>query len=185
MQPSDLHLRLAARTLRRGGVVAAPTEAVWGLSADPLNRAAVAGLLQMKQRGATKGLIVIASCLEQLGLYIEAPSRKALLRATATWPGPHTWVFPASPQAPTWVTGGRSTIAVRVTAHAPMAALCDAFGGALVSTSANRSGQPPCRSAAAVRLRFGPDLILLPGATGGRTQPTTIREVATGNILRR
>lgn len=185
MLPSALQLRLAAKTLRRGGIVACPTEAVWGLSCDPLNRAAVAHLLQMKQRDAAKGLIVIASRLEQLGLYIEAPSRKALLRATATWPGPHTWVFPASPDAPGWVTGGRATIAVRVTAHAPVAALCDAFGGALVSTSANRSGQPPCRDVAGIRRRFGPSLQLLPGPTGGLQRPTTIREVATGNILRR
>lgn len=182
---SPLHLSRAAKTLRQGGVVACPTEAVWGLSADPLNGAAVQRLLQMKARDASKGVILVAAHLEQLGLYIEAPSRKALLRATATWPGPHTWVFPASEEAPPWVTGGRDTVAVRVSSHPPLVALCLAFGGALVSTSANRSGQPPCRSVAEVRLRFGPSLTVLPGPTGGLANPTPIREVATGHILRR
>ena len=182
---SPIHLQRAAKTLRLGGVVACPTEAVWGLSADPLNGTAVQRLLQLKLRAPDKGLILVAARLEQLGLYIEAPSRKALLRATATWPGPHTWVFPASEEAPLWVTGGRDTVAVRITAHLPLIELCNAFGGALVSSSANRAGQPPCRNIAELRLRFGPDLIALPGATGGLAAPTPIREVATGHILRR
>lgn len=182
---SPIHLARAAKALRQGAVVACPTEAVWGLSCDPLNGAAVQRLLQLKQRDVAKGLILVAANLDQLGLYIEAPSRKALLRATATWPGPHTWVFPASPDAPLWVTGGRPSIAVRVSAHEPVAELCRAFGGALVSTSANRSGHPPCMTIAEIRLRFGPELIALPGPTGGLTKPTSIREVATGNILRR
>lgn len=182
---SPLHLQRAAKALRQGSIVACPTESVWGLSADPLNSAAVQQLLAVKQRPVEKGLILVASCLEDLALYIEAPGRKALQRATATWPGPHTWVFPASPQAPGWITGSHPSVAVRVTAHPVLAQLCKAFGGALVSTSANRSGQPPCRDVAQLRLRFGPQLLAIPGATGGLAQPTPIREVATGNILRR
>lgn len=182
---SPIHLSRAARALRLGDVVACPTEAVWGLSCDPLNPAAVQRLFRLKARDPAKGLILVAAHLDQLGLYIEAPSRKALLRATATWPGPHTWIFPASPEAPDWLTGGRDSIAVRVSAHPPVIELCNAFGGALISTSANRSGQPPCRSIAELRLRFGPGLLALPGPTGGLASPTSIREAATGHILRR
>jgi len=94
-------------------------------------------------------------------------------------------VFPASPFTPPWITGSHDTVAVRVTAHPVLAALCLRFGGALVSTSANRAGKPPCRTVTDVRLRFEPGLRVVPGATGGRASPTTIREAATGHLLRR
>ena len=185
LESPPFQLRLAAKALRRGSVVACPTEAVWGLSCDPLNRRAVESLLALKQREWQKGLILVAADLDQLSLYIELPSRTALRRARDTWPGPATWVFPASPDAPPWVTGDRDSIAVRVTAHPVLAALCERVGGALVSTSANRAGQPPCRSIAELRRRFGPDLLAVPGATGGLANPTPIREASTGHLLRR
>ncbi|MDO9452638.1 MAG: Sua5/YciO/YrdC/YwlC family protein [Stagnimonas sp.] len=185
LETAPLQLRLAARELRRGAVVACPTEAVWGFSCDPLNQRAVTSLLELKERPADKGLILVAANLDQLAYYIEPPSRTALRRARDTWPGPATWVFPASPFTPPWITGAHDTVAVRVTAHPVLAALCLRFGGALVSTSANRSGQPPCRSVNDVRLRFDTHLRVVPGATGGREAPTPIREAATGYLLRR
>lgn len=185
LETPPLQLRLAARELRRGAVVACPTEAVWGFSCDPLNQQAVTTLLTLKDRPAEKGLILVAAHLDQLAYFIEPPSRTALRRARDTWPGPATWVFPASPHTPPWITGAFDTVAVRVTAHPVLAALCARFGGALVSTSANRSGQPPCRSVTDVRLRFDPRLRVVPGATGGRAVPTPIREAATGHLLRR
>jgi L-threonylcarbamoyladenylate synthase len=180
-----LQLRLAASELRRGAVVACPTEAVWGFSCDPLNERAVRSVLALKERPVEKGLILVAADIEQLFYFIELPSRTALRRARDTWPGPATWVFPASPFAPPWITGAHDSVAVRVTAHPVMAALCARFGGALVSTSANRAGQPPCRSVTDVRLRFAPALRVVPGATGGLASPTSIREAATGHLLRR
>lgn len=182
---SDLALRLAVRELRRGGLVAVPTEAVWGFSCNPFNRRAVEQLLALKQRDWRKGLIVVASELDVLAPFIEAPSGMALKRAKATWPGPATWVFPAAPTAPDWITGEHDSVAVRVTAHPLLRALCARYGGALVSTSANRAGQPPARSIAELRLRFGPELTVVPGALGGMSKPTSIREAATGHILRR
>ena len=185
LETPPLQLRLAARELRRGAVVACPTEAVWGFSCDPQNQRAVSSLLALKERPVEKGLILVAANLDQLSLYIEPPSRTALRRARDTWPGPATWVFPASGLTPPWITGSHDTVAVRVTAHPVLAALCLGFGGALVSTSANRSGQPPCRSVTDVRLRFNTHLRVVPGATGGREAPTPIREAATGYLLRR
>lgn len=185
LETPPLQLRLAARELRRGAVVACPTEAVWGFSCDPLNESAVNTLLELKQRPVEKGVILVAAHLDQLAYYIEPPSRTALRRARDTWPGPATWVFPASAFTPPWITGAHDTVAVRVTAHPVMAALCRRFGGALVSTSANRAGQPPCRTVTDVRLRFDPALRVVPGATSGRESPTPIREAATGYLLRR
>jgi len=179
-------IKLAGALLRSGGVIVYPTEAVWGVGCNPQNRDAVNRVLKMKQREWTKGLILIASDLEQLAPYIDVPSRMAWRRASATWPGASTWVFPATDYCPMWISGDRDSVAVRVTAHPVAAALCRAFGGAIVSTSANRSGDPPARSAAQARiaLRHGFDL-LVPGALGGLDQPTIIRDAANGHILRR
>ncbi|MEQ1440379.1 Sua5/YciO/YrdC/YwlC family protein [Fontimonas sp. SYSU GA230001] len=179
------HLRRAVDALQRGGVIACPTEAVWGLSCDPLHRAACLRLLELKRRDWRKGLILVAARFEDLPSFVELPSNNAMKRATATWPGPATWVFPAAPDAPAWLTGDHDSIAVRVTAHPVLRALCRAFGP-LVSTSANRSGREPARGISEVRLQFGDTLdAIVPGALGGLAKPTTIRDVQTGHILRR
>ncbi|MBL6750393.1 MAG: Sua5/YciO/YrdC/YwlC family protein [Nevskia sp.] len=183
---SLLHLRAAARALRAGGVAAYPTEGVWGLGCDPLNQGAVTRLLALKRRDWRKGLILIGASFDQLRPFVELPSKTAQKRAFATWPGPTTWVFPASEDAPMWLSGERDTLAIRVTAHPVARALCEAFGGALVSTSANREGRPPARSATEVRRLFGSGVdALVPGALGGLAGPTAIRDVISGLILRR
>jgi translation factor SUA5 len=181
-----LKLAQAARAVARGGVVAYPTEGVWGLGCDPWNERAVGRLLALKRRDWRKGLILIGADLEMLMPFLRRPSNTALRRAQASWPGPVTWVFPVSDAAPLWITGEHEGIAVRVTAHPPAVALCRAYGGAIVSTSANRSGTPACLTASAVRLRFGAELdALLPGPLGGLSGPTPIRQVISGALLRR
>jgi len=180
-----IRLREAVRALRAGGVVAYPTEAVWGLGCDPLNNGAVDRLLALKKRDWRKGLILIAADFAQLEPYVQLPSRSAQKRAFATWPGPVTWVFPASDHCPMWISGDRDSVAIRVTAHPVAAALCAAYGGALVSTSANRSGRAPACSVSAVRLQFPRQLdALVPGALGDLAGPTPIRQVITGYLLR-
>jgi len=184
--PSALHLRGACSALRAGGVVAYPTEAVWGLGCDPLNRRAVERLLLLKQRDWRQGLILIGADFEQLEPFVQMPSRTAQKRAFSTWPGPATWVFPASDATPMWISGARANVAIRVTAHPVARALCETFGGALVSTSANRSGRPPAISATQIRLAFRRSVdAIVPGPLGGRSAPTTIRDVISGMILRR
>jgi L-threonylcarbamoyladenylate synthase len=183
---SSLHLNRAARILRRGGVIAYPTEAVWGLGADPLDESACDHLLAIKQRPWQKGLILVASHEDQLMPFIEVPSKAVWKRAALTWPGPNTWVFPCSDDCPMWISGEQDSVAVRISAHETVRALCERFGGAIVSTSANPATRAPARSATQVRLYFGSDLdYLLPGATGGLDRPTSIRDALTGHILRR
>jgi L-threonylcarbamoyladenylate synthase len=95
-----------------------------------------------------------------------------------------TWALPAAEWVPAWLTGGRPTLAVRVTAHAQSAALCRAAGGPIVSTSANRRGRAPAHTAVQVRRWFGRELdFILGGATGGLRGPTEIRD-ANGRRLR-
>ena len=177
----------AVAALRAGGVIAYPTEAVYGLGCDPLNEAAFQRLFALKQRPVTQGVLLIAADFAQIERYIDFArlSVDALARARATWPGPHTWVLPRSAATPAWLAGAHSGIALRVTAHAPAAQLCRAFGGALVSTSANRHGTPPARTAAAVRTAFGDELAdIFDGPTGGLERPTPIRDAITGDVVR-
>ncbi|MCG5540637.1 MULTISPECIES: L-threonylcarbamoyladenylate synthase [unclassified Halorhodospira] len=183
---SAYRIRHAAAMLRDGGVVAYPTEAVWGLGCDPRRREAVARLLTLKGRPERQGLILIAAGVEQLEPFL-APLPQAWAEAIhASWPGPMTWVLPASAQAPGWVSGGRDTLAVRVTAHPVAAELCRAFGGALVSTSANPSAGRPARSASQVRRYFGTRIdALVPGRLGELERPTPIRDGRNGAFLRR
>lgn len=182
---NTVRLRQTVAALHDGGVVAYPTEAVWGLGADPWNQDACLRLLALKQRPWQKGVILVASDVAQLEPFIEVPSRNAWRRVTRTWPGPNTWVFPCTEETPAWISGDRDSVAVRVSAHPVVRALCEAFGGALVSTSANPAEREPARSATQVRLYFGKRLQgLMPGALGGGDRPTSIRDAQTGHILR-
>jgi L-threonylcarbamoyladenylate synthase len=181
----SLAIRRAGSVIRAGGVVAYPTEAVWGLGCDPLDAGAVARILAIKGRPASMGLILIAAAIEQLEPWIQPVSTEVQARITATWPGPVTWVLPAQPWVPGWVHGGRGSLAVRVTAHAQSAALCRAAGFAIVSTSANRSGRRPARNGVQVRRWFGDELdLILGGATGGRERPSEIRDAISGRPIR-
>jgi L-threonylcarbamoyladenylate synthase len=178
-------LRLAARAVAGGAVVAYPTEAVYGLGCDPLNGQAVREILRIKRRGEHMGLILIAAHFAALRPFVEPLDAARMAEIAATWPGPNTWLLPAREATPRWLTGDHETLAVRVTAHPIAMALCEAWGGALVSTSANLSGRRPARSAFEVRrqLKEAPDLIVA-GACGGDARPSTIRDARTGNVLR-
>ena len=182
-----LSLAEATTALRTGGVIAYPTEGVWGLGCDPCNETAVLRLLAIKQRTPDKGLILAASQLEQLRPFVDITRLPAdrLAEVLATWPGPHTWVMPATPAAPNWITGAHAGIAVRISAHPQVVELCNAFGGAIVSTSANHAGQP----APSARDALDPTLVdAVDGVTGGETgdlsSPTAIRDAVNGQILR-
>lgn len=178
-------IKQAVAVLERGGVVAHPTEAVFGLGCDPLREDAVDRLLQLKGRPRQQGLIVIASGFEQLRGLLDTSDEEAVNRALATWPGPVTWVFPARDHVPEWLTGGRRSLAVRVTEHPVANALCAAFGRPVVSTSANRSGEEALREADDVRRVFGEGVdYVIEGAVGGRERPSEIRDARTGEILR-
>jgi L-threonylcarbamoyladenylate synthase len=178
-------LRRAVRCLREGGIVAYPTEAVWGLGCDPGNAAAVQRLLELKHRPADKGLILIAHDFGALRPYLIPLDHSLLRKVKRSWPGPVTWLLPAAARTSALLRGKSPALAVRVTAHPLAAALCRAFGGAIVSTSANPATRRPARNAQQVRRYFGHSVFVLSGETGGRARPTEIRDGATGAIIRR
>ena len=182
-----LTLDTALPVLRAGGVIAYPTEAVWGLGCDPGHEAAVMKLLRLKQRPVEKGMILVAAELAQLDgwvrLHALPPARQSAV--LASWPGANTWILPAGERAPRWITGEHSGLAVRISAHPLVAALCRAWNGPLVSTSANLAGEPPAR----LRTELDPRLLALldgviDGDTGGLAQPTPIRDALSGRVLR-
>lgn len=182
-----LDVAKAAALLERGGVLAYPTEGVWGLGCDPFDEAAVLRLLDIKQRSVDKGVILIAGDASQLDAIVDWARLPDAARARVhdSWPGPNTWVVPARTDVPVFITGAHDSVAVRVSAQAEVVALCAAFGGVLVSTSANLSGEP----AVASRDALDPHLLVrvdgvLEGETGGRTTPSTIRNALTGDVLR-
>lgn len=182
LSSDDLHKALSC--LRQGGVIAYPTEAVYGFGCDPFNGDAVAKLLQLKQRSVDKGLIVVASEWEQIESWVQPIPPRALAQVLASWPGPNTWVFPASSLAPGWIRGRHTTVALRVSAHPVVQALCRAFGP-LVSTSANREGEPPLRDSRTLQMMFGKQVgFIVPGLVGGQLNPTTIRDAISGLVLR-
>ncbi len=173
------------RYLKRGGVVAYPTESCYGLGCDPRNPRAVRRILRMKRRSAAKGMILIAASVGQLKPYLAHLSPALRRHMTAAWPGPHTWLAPASHACPAFLRGSHDTVAVRVTAHPGAARLCRSAGMALVSTSANKSGSKSATTAAQCRRLFGGRLLVLAGRIGTRRRPSTIQHLVTGKIIRK
>ncbi|MFT4614029.1 MAG: L-threonylcarbamoyladenylate synthase [Bacteroidia bacterium] len=183
--PRALRLRAAVQALGAGGIIACPTEAVWGLSCDPENAHAVTRLLKLKQRSVDKGLILVASDESQLFPLLEGLNDQQRKALSDSWPGPATWLIPHNGAVPVWIAGSHDTVAVRVSEHPAVRALCIAWGGPVVSTSANPGGAQPAKAAFQVRRYFGNALDgMLPGALGSSTRPTVIRDLVSGGVIR-
>jgi len=181
---SHFKIRMASHALNQGQIIAYPTEAVYGLGCDPLNESAVLSLLNLKQRSIHKGLILIASDFTQFLPFVK-PSTQMINRIMPSWPGPVTWIIPAQAWVPHYLTGNHQTLAVRVSAHPLVQQLCNFYGGAIVSTSANKSQQSSARSAVQVRIKLATkDIFIVSGATAQQAQPTAIYNAFNGDCLR-
>ncbi|MCW8195548.1 tRNA threonylcarbamoyladenosine biosynthesis protein RimN [Proteobacteria bacterium 005FR1] len=175
-----------AQKLHEGAVIAYPTEAVWGLGCDPANRTAVERILELKGRPMSKGLILVAASIEQFAPYLSLLTEAQRQALETSWPGPVTWLVPDGGRAPAWVRGHHPAVALRVSAHPVVAGLCRAFGGPLVSTSANRAGMREARDSTTVRRQFGSALeAIAPGRIGKSERPSEIRDLLTGVVLRK
>ena len=182
---NDKAISEAVQVLHDGGIIAYPTESVYGLGCDPANIESIKRLLAIKQRQRDKGLILIAADFSQLASYLVDIDERLQQPVLASWPGPRTWLWPAKSDLSRWLRGQHETLAVRVSAHPLVIKLCQQFGGALISTSANLARQSPARSAQQVRELFGNDLdYILEGETGGHPAPTEIRDVLSGSVIR-
>ena len=170
------------KPLQQGGVIAYPTEAVFGLGCDPLNETAVMRLLSIKQRSIDKGLILIASNFSQVSpLLLDITEQQK----AHTQPSETTWIFPAKKDTPRWLTGQFNSLAIRITKHQAVIQLCDAFGSALVSTSANVTGEEPAKTSQNVVACLGGRLDgVLNAKVGTLSKPTEIRDSLSGKVLR-
>jgi len=186
MKPSDWHLTSAAQTLTTGGIIAYPTEAVWGLGCDPWNELAVEKILKLKQRSVHKGLILVASQWSQFEPLVAALTGPQIEQLQASWPGPNTWLIP-DPQnwVPSWIKGQHSSVALRVSAHPLVAALCDRYNGPIVSTSANLAGGEPATSRLHIDSLFGDQLdYVVNGELGQNKQPSQVKDLVSGQVIR-
>jgi L-threonylcarbamoyladenylate synthase len=180
-----LNIGQAVQCLQLGKVIAYPTEAVFGLGCDPLNENAVRQILALKQRPESAGLILIADDFSRFRSFIESLSEQLKARAMAVWPGPVTWLVPKSERVPPWLAGEHQTIALRIPNHPVCQALCKAYGGAIVSTSANPGGKRPAVSAQDVEAYFGASLCgTVEGLLGAGDKPSEIRDLVSGRVLR-
>lgn len=178
-------IKHAVDALRTGQLIAYPTEAVFGFGCDPFNVDAVSRLLHLKHRSIEQGFILVAANWHQVEPLVNAIGPDLLTRVFDTWPGPTTWVFPASPVVPHWIRGNHKTIAIRVSAEPIIQALCEGFDAPIISTSANVSGDPPSRELLTLTMRFADKIdVIVPGKVGHLHKPTQIRDAITGEVLR-
>ncbi len=188
MKSQKQKLDQAVTVLQHGGIIAYPTEAVYGLGCDPKNLSALKKLLVIKQREKEKGLILVAANFEQLKPYLlplEKNIEEKLLKSWQDSHRPTTWIVPVKKEVSDYLKGRFNTLAVRVSKHPIVKELCEKFNGAIVSTSANISGQESVRTVEQVKQIFENKIdFILDGETDLNAQPSEIRDALTNKIIR-
>ncbi len=178
-------LNQATAVIKAGGIIAYPTEAVFGLGCDPFNEQAVMKLLALKERRVEQGLILIASNVRQILPLIQPQDANDLARALKTWPGHATWIFPKSKFVPSWISGQYKSIAIRVSNHPTVKLLCNELDGPLVSTSANISKQADLNSIKRIQQTFNDKIgFYVDAPTGKEKQASIIRDAHTLRTIR-
>jgi L-threonylcarbamoyladenylate synthase len=184
-QRMTVSARALAAHLKRGGLIAYPTESCYGLGCDPKNRKAVQRILKLKRRPQHKGLILITSSYPQVTRYIQPISAQEQLKQINDGANAITCLMPSKRSCPRWLRGKHNTLAIRFTAHPFAKNLCRGSHSALVSTSANRSGQRSAKTYAECQRIFGKKVWVLRGRVGKRKQPSTIRAWVDDRIVRK
>lgn len=176
-------IKRAASIVRDGGVVAYPTEGVYGLGCRPDDRHAVMRICSIKRRDPDAGMVLLAADRKQLDGWIDL--RGAAEELASRPERPVTYIVAAGPLTPDWIRGRHVGVAVRISTHPVATALCAAAGMPLVSTSANPSGRPPARNALVLRRNLGKLVdCVVPGRCGPAHGPSEIRDLATGTVIR-
>lgn len=181
---SGFGLRYAAQVCRSGGIIAYPTESVYGLGCDPLNESGVHHILELKQRRVEKGLILLADSLHKLLPYMDISPRQQQ-QLLVQQEKPTTWLVAASELVPAWIRGAHAKVAVRITHHRVAAELCSLLPYPIVSTSANPAGKPPARTALRVRQYFPGQIdAIISASVDLRSKPSVIQDLDSGAVIR-
>ncbi len=167
------------------GVIAYATASCFGFGCDPKKFIIINKLLKIKNRPRSKGLIIVADKLTRLAPFIAPLNQEEKMRAQKKWPGPHTWLMRASRKTSPALRGHHPKIAVRVDAHPDTVRLCKALGMALVSTSANVTGQRPLKTYRECVRRFGKRVMVIPGRIGRSKTPSTIQDFESAKLVRK
>ena len=180
-----LQIQEAVTLLNHGCLIAYPTEAVFGLGCLPDKTDTIKRLLNLKQRKKDKGLILLASEISQLEPYLCPVEQQIIDKIQSSWPGPNTWILPTPSQTSTLIKGNFETIAVRISAHPVVQALCSQCQSPLISTSANITGESMSYSVSDVQKHFGNSLdFILDAPLGNSNKPSVIRDALTDQVLR-
>lgn len=189
MKSQKQQIEQAVKVLQQGGVIAYPTEAVYGIGCDPENISAVKNLLVLKKRDKEKGLILVAANFSQLKPYlkpIEKDIEDKILKSWHDSTAAITWLIPAKETTSDHLKGQFDTLAVRVSHHPIVKELCEKFDGAIVSTSANISKQEAARTAKQIKPIFGNKIdLIIEGDTDLNAQPSEIRDAISNKIIRK
>ena len=173
-----------AHAVSQGAVFGYPTDTIWGFGCHPLIASSVARILQIKNRRADKGLILLSSKLEYCAAYVGLDYEQLEPVTTAT-DRPTTWLIPASENCPVWIRGNHPTVAIRISNHPLLDFLCNRLKAPIVSTSANRSSKATVRNALQMRKQFGDELdFIVNGFTTGSNRPSEIKSLLDGTTLR-
>ena len=184
---NNSELDKAVAILQRGGLVAFPTETVYGLGADAANPAAVSRLYSVKSRPADHPVIVHLAEMRQLAQWAREVTPIAHKLARRFWPGPLTMLLKRAPGVADAVTGGQDTVGIRIPAHGLAHALLEKFGGGVAAPSANRFGRVSATTAAHVRQEFGDsiDLVLDGGPSDVGIESTIVDATGAAPVLLR
>ena len=171
--------------LKRGGIIAYPTESCYGLGGLPTHTGAIRRIIRLKKRPQNKGLIVIGNELQQLQPLLCRLPDDTQQQLQNIWPAPKTFVLPCRPKVHPMLRGARrQQLAARVPNHLVARQICRETKSALISTSCNRAKQKPCRNSKEARKRFGKQVWILGGQVGKRKNPSEIIDWGTKTQLR-
>ena len=171
------------KSLANDGIVSIPTDTVYGLSCG-INKMAVNKLINLKQRDSSKGFIIISHDIEHLLQYVDISlfSDEQIIKLKTPQPQPTTWIAPAVEDIQ-WLTGGKLTVAIRLVQTTEIQEICSSLNNAIISTSANISGQTFINNALAISAIFS-DIMVLDNNMETKTNPSKIINISTGEKIR-
>ena len=178
-----MEIKKIHQILVNGGVIAYPTESVFGLGCDPSNEEAIAKILKIKKRALEMGLVLLTPSIEIVSDWVNM-NNKQLKVLSSPSPRPTTYIIPASNSAPKWLTV-KNTLAIRLSNDLFIKNICGMLGLPIVSTSANLHGEQPCKSADEVEKIMGSQLdYIVFKKTGPFNNPSTIVDLSSGKTIR-